>query len=61
MEYNVIIDEIKIDAHGSIPGITRDHILSKNNILPPLAEQRRIVDKIEEYFKILNGMEQLLK
>ena len=56
-----IIEEIKIDAHGSIPGITRDHILSKNNILPPLAEQRRIVDKIEEYFKILNGMEQLLK
>lgn len=56
-----IIEEIKIDAHGSIPGITRDHILSKNNVLPPLNEQQRIVDKIEEYFGILNGMELLLK
>ena len=56
-----IIEEIKIDAHGSIPGITRDHILSKNNVLPPLNEQQRIVDKIEEYFEILNGMESLLK
>ena len=47
------------NREGRLDSVT--DILSKNNILPPLAEQRRIVDKIEEYFKILNGMEQLLK
>ena len=51
-----IVMEIKKTANGLIPGISRDDILSLNIPLPPLAEQKRIVDEIEKIFAILDDI-----
>ena len=48
-----IVMEIKKTANGLIPGISRDDILSP---LPPLAEQKRIVDEIEKIFATLDDI-----
>ena len=52
-----IVMEIKKTANGLIPGISRDDILSLNIPLPPLAEQKRIVDEIEKIFATLDDIE----
>ncbi len=49
-----MISEIKKSADGLIPGISRDDVLSLNISLPPLAEQRRIVQAIETAFAQLD-------
>ena len=51
-----IVMEIKKTANGLIPGISRDDILSLNITLPPLAEQKRIVDEIEKIFATLDDI-----
>ena len=51
-----IVMEIKKTANGLIPGISRDDILSLNIPLPPLAEQKRIVDEIEKIFATLDDI-----
>ena len=51
-----IVLEIKKTANGLIPGISRDDILSLNIPLPPLAEQKRIVDEIEKIFATLDDI-----
>ena len=51
-----IVMEIKKTANGLIPGISRDDILSLNITLPPLAEQKRIVDEIEKIFATLDNI-----
>ena len=51
-----IVMEIKKTANGLIPGISRDDILSLNIPLPPLAEQKRIVDEIEKIFVTLDNI-----
>ena len=51
-----IVMEIKKTANGLIPGISRDDMLSLNIPLPPLAEQKRIVDEIEKIFAILDDI-----
>lgn len=51
-----IVMEIKKTANGLIPGISRDDILSLNIPLPPLAEQKRIVDEIEKIFATLDNI-----
>jgi type I restriction enzyme, S subunit len=43
------IDMVKRQAKGDIPGLTKDHLLKHEVGLPPLAEQRRIVAKIEAF------------
>ena len=44
-----IIEEIKKDARGVIPGISRDDILTKVFPIPPQNEQRLIVATIQKY------------
>ena len=51
-----IVMEIKKTANGLIPGISRDDMLSLNIPLPPLAEQKRIVDEIEKIFATLDNI-----
>ena len=51
-----IVMEIKKTANGLIPEISRDDILSLNIPLPPLAEQKRIVDEIEKIFATLDDI-----
>ena len=51
-----IVMEIKKTANGLIPGISRDDMISLNIPLPPLAEQKRIVDEIEKIFVTLDDI-----
>ena len=51
-----IVMEIKKTANGLIPGISRDDMLSVSIPLPPLAEQKRIVDAIEKIFATLDDI-----
>ena len=51
-----IVMDIKKTANGLIPGISRDDMLSLNIPLPPLAEQKRIVEAIEKIFATLDDI-----
>ena len=56
-----IIEEIKKNARGVIPGISREDILEKTVPLPPYQEQLRIVAKIEELFAVLESIKESLE
>ena len=47
----------KLGAGGAQPNISRDKLINYPFILPPLAEQHRIVAKIEELFNELKNYE----
>lgn len=50
----------KYESSTAIPGLNRDHAYGEKISLPPLAEQQRIVAKIEELFSELDkGVENL--
>jgi type I restriction enzyme S subunit len=51
------LNSIKENAKGIIPGISRNDILDLLIPLPPLFEQRRIVQKIETVFKELDFLQ----
>ena len=44
------VNEIVLKAQGDIPGLSKAHILEHEIRLPPINEQRRIVEKIEAMF-----------
>ena len=51
LEYSM--PKLEKAAHSIIPGISRDTILSTLIPIPPLEEQRRIVDRIQNIYKNL--------
>ncbi len=51
-----MIEEIKKDARGVIPGIARDDLLTKVFPIPPLNEQRRITTAINQYHSVLDNI-----
>lgn len=48
------INSVLTKAKGDIPGLSKSHILGHYLMLPPFAEQRRIVARIEELFAELD-------
>ena len=52
------VSQLQSDAKSFIPGISRDDILKLPFIMPPLAEQACIVNRVEELFKQIDAIEQ---
>lgn len=57
---NAELTKLKDKAKSMIPGISRDDILHFEFPLPPLAEQERIVEKLDEIMGICDLMEAIL-
>ncbi len=53
------IKDLKEKASGLIPGISREDLLYQIIPLPPLAEQHRIAQKVEQLLAIVDTIEQL--
>ena len=53
------IKDLKEKANGLIPGISREDLLYQLIPLPPLAEQHRIAQKVEQLLAIVDTIEQL--
>ena len=49
-------DQIKSKGQGVIPGIDRSSVMSLLFPIPPLDEQHRIIEKIEELLPLLKGL-----
>lgn len=53
--------EIVRQAKGDIPGLSKDHILLHQILVPPVREQARIADTLEELFSDLDSGVEALK
>ena len=47
-------DFSSLDSSTTLPSLTKTNIQQIKIVLPPLAEQKRIVDKVEDLFKSLD-------
>lgn len=54
--FEFVIDKLLAHARGLIPGISRKDVLSLWIPLPPLEEQRRIVERVEQLFAEIDKM-----
>ena len=52
-----IVNNIKRNARGVIPGISREDILHREIALPPLEEQKRIVIEVEKWLDFIADIE----
>ena len=52
-----IVNNIKRNARGVIPGISREDILQREIALPPLEEQKRIVIEVEKWLDYIAEIE----
>ena len=55
------VNILKSSAKSMIPGITRDNVLSILFPLPPIEEQKRIVEKINQLMPLINEYDSLEK
>ena len=55
------VNDIRMNMQGIIPGISREDILNILFPLPPLAEQKRIVARVDELMAKIDGMEKTEK
>ena len=53
---SISLDKLQKKAQSIIPGISRDNILLECFPLPPLAEQHRIVEKLDKIFEKIESM-----
>lgn len=58
---HIYIEKLKQAAKGLIPGISRDDILNAPFPLPPINEQKRIVDKLEHFLSKLDEAKELFE
>ena len=52
-----IVNNIKRNARGVIPGISREDILQREIAIPPLEEQKRIVIEVEKWLDFIADIE----
>ena len=58
--FDSFINEIKAKAKSMIPGIDRTTVLSMLIPLPPLAEQKRIVEKLDQLLPLCDSMKEAI-